>query len=57
MPSKMAFLLGSMVQGLGKSHGRGSAPQHTEPAETLSCPGTDLGPQTAARDALCHPLS
>lgn len=52
----MAALLGSVVQGPGKHHWRGSALQHTRPTETLSCPGTDLGPQTTVQDVLCHPL-
>lgn len=48
----MAALLGAWC----KSHWRGSTSQHLIPTETLSCPGTGSGPQTAVQDALCQPL-
>lgn len=40
----------------GKCHWRWSVLQYMRPTETLSCPGTGLGPQRAAQDALGHPL-
>lgn len=48
-PLKTSALLGRVVQGLGKCHCRGSVLQYVRPTETLSCPGTGLGPQRAHR--------
>lgn len=53
-PLKTSALLGRVVQGLGKCHWRGSGLLFMRATETLSCPGTGLGPQRAAQEAPAH---
>lgn len=55
-PLRTLTLLGRVVQGLGKCRWRVSVLQQMRPTETLSCPGTSLGPQRRVQDALGHLL-